>query len=188
VKQRSRRIRRQNRATRSSGEGTDSKEESTSSLALSASLVSAHPAIHCVGDRMPSQALQKFSLTIASWNVNSLRVRMTADLVRIQNRLKALNRSRGVSTSGSAVYSQTHRDAHMGQLPASCRPSAMLLYAQSDAVQQVKKDADKQLIECSHKHAIARTLETCLGLGPIAPSSHSRLRVVHARRLRLPRP
>jgi len=42
-----------------------------------------------------------------------------------------------------------------------------LLYAQYDALREVKKDADKQLIEQSHKHAISRVLETCPGLGPI---------------------
>ena len=96
-----------------------------------------------------------------------VQVQVTVDLVRIQNRLKALYRSRGVLTSGGEVYSKMHRDSHLDKLPAPYRPSAMLLYAQFDAVQQVKKEADKQLIECAHKHAIARTLETCPGLGPI---------------------
>lgn len=96
-----------------------------------------------------------------------VQVQVTVDLVRIQNRLKALYRSRGLSTPGGEVYSQAHRDAHLSTLPAPYRPSALLLYVQLDAVQQVKKDADKQLIECSHKHAIARTLQTCPGLGPI---------------------
>jgi transposase len=100
-------------------------------------------------------------------SLSDVQAQVTADLVRTQNRLKALYRSRGVSTPGGEVYSQTHRDSHLSQLPAPYRPSAMLLYAQLDAVRQVKKDADKQLIECSHKHAIARTLQTCPGLGPI---------------------
>jgi transposase len=96
-----------------------------------------------------------------------VQIQVTEDLVRVQNRLKALYRSRGVSTSGGEVYSQTHRDAYLSKLAAPYRASATLLYAQLDAVQQVKKDADNRLVECSHKHAIARTLQTCPGLGPI---------------------
>jgi transposase len=92
---------------------------------------------------------------------------VTADVVRVQNRLKALYRSRGVSTPGGAVYTQSHRDEYLSKLPKPYRSSALLLHAQLDALQQVKKDADKQLIEQSHEHAISRTLETCPGLGPI---------------------
>lgn len=92
---------------------------------------------------------------------------ITADRVRVQNRLKALYRSRGVSTAGSCVYTQSQRDAYLSKLPKPYRSSARLLYAQLDALTGLKKDADKQLIEQSHKHAISRTLETCPGLGPI---------------------
>ena len=92
---------------------------------------------------------------------------VTADLVGVQNRLKALYRSRGVSTLGSAVYTQSQREQYLSQLPRPYRSSALLMYAQFDGLREVKKDADKQLIEQSHKHAISRTLETCPGLGPI---------------------
>jgi transposase len=92
---------------------------------------------------------------------------VTADVVRVQNRLKALYRSRGVSTPGGGVYTLSQRDEYLEQLPKPYRSSALLLHAQLDALQQVKKDAGKQLIEASHKHAISRTLETCPGLGPI---------------------
>lgn len=92
---------------------------------------------------------------------------VTVDLVRAQNRLKALFRSRGVLTTGGEVYNQAHRDKYLSKLPSSYRPAALLLFAQYDALHQVKKDADKQLIACSHKHPIARKLETCPGLGPI---------------------
>ena len=92
---------------------------------------------------------------------------VTTDLVRVQNRLKALYRSRGVSTPGGGVYTQSRRDEYLGKLPKAYRSSALLLYAQVDALGPVKKDADKQLVEQSRKHAISRTLETCPGLGPI---------------------
>ncbi|MDD9944385.1 MAG: transposase [Myxococcales bacterium] len=91
----------------------------------------------------------------------------TADLVRVRNRLKALYRSRGVSAPGGEVYTTKHRETYLAKLPKPYRPSAALLYAQQDALHAIKKEADKQLIEQSHKHAISRTLETCPGLGPI---------------------
>jgi len=96
-----------------------------------------------------------------------VQVRITADLVRVQNRLKALYRSRGVSTVGGALYTQSQRSEYLSKLPRAYTSSATLLYAQYDALREVKKDADKQLIEQSHKHAISRVLETCPGLGPI---------------------
>ena len=96
-----------------------------------------------------------------------VQVQVTADVVRVQNRLKALYRSRGVAVTGGAVYTQSHREEYLGKLPKAYQPSGRLLYAQFDALREVKKQADQQLIEQSHKHAIARTLETCPGLGPI---------------------
>lgn len=92
---------------------------------------------------------------------------VTTDVVRAQNRLKALYRSRGVPTPGGGVYTRSQRAEYLSKLPKAYRSSALLLYAQFDALQEVKKAADKQLIEQSHKHAISRTLETCPGLGPI---------------------
>jgi transposase len=96
-----------------------------------------------------------------------VQAQMTTDVVRAQNRLKALFRSRGVATPGGGVYTLSQRDEYLEKLPKPYRSAALLLYARLDALRQVKKDADKQLIEQSHKHAISRTLETCPGLGPI---------------------
>ena len=73
-------------------------------------------------------------------------VQVTRDVVRVQNRLKALYRSRGVSTTGKFVYSLEHRDEYLTKLPKAYRPSAELLYAQFDGLRAVKKDAEKQLI------------------------------------------
>lgn len=92
---------------------------------------------------------------------------VTTDLVRVQNRLKALYRSRGVRTSGQSVYSKRNRDEWLGQLPITYRSSAELLYAQLDALREVKKDAHAELVEESHRHSISRVLETCPGLGSV---------------------
>lgn len=96
-----------------------------------------------------------------------VQAQVTADHTRVQSRLKALFRSRGVSTTGGGVYTQSQRELYLSKLPKPYRGAALLLYAQLDALSAVKKVADKQLIERSHKHAISRTLETCPGMGPI---------------------
>jgi hypothetical protein len=46
----------------------------------------------------------------------------------------------------------------------------MTLYAQYDAVQEVRKRAEKQLVQEAHRHPISRVLETCPGLGSIRVS------------------
>jgi hypothetical protein len=92
---------------------------------------------------------------------------VSRDLVRVQNRLKALYRSRGVTTTGSAVSTDRGRDEYLGKLPTRYRPAALLLHTEKDALRAVKKDAHKQLVEASHRHRISRILETCPGMGPI---------------------
>lgn len=92
---------------------------------------------------------------------------VTADVVRIRNRIKALYRSRGVQTAGSAVYTQKWRCDYIEQLPPEYQPSMMLLYDQLDGLLQVQKSAEKQLVKESAKHPISTILLTCPGLGPI---------------------
>lgn len=94
-------------------------------------------------------------------------LRLTGDLVRTKNRLKALYRSRGVATVGPQVYTLKHRDDYQGKLPKDYQPAALLMYAQLDAVHRIRLDAEKQLIAVSHTHAISKVLETCPGIGPI---------------------
>jgi transposase len=92
---------------------------------------------------------------------------LARDVVRTQNRLKSLYRSRGVATPGTRVYSAAGRDEFLAKLPAPARTAAALLYAELDALRTVKHDAHKQLVAESHRHPISRVLETCPGLGEI---------------------
>jgi hypothetical protein len=89
------------------------------------------------------------------------------DVVRVQLRLKALYRSRGVPVADKTVYAAAGREAWVTKLPEPCRGAAMTLHAQYDAVQEVRKRAEKELVAEAHRHAISRVLETCPGLGPI---------------------
>jgi transposase len=89
------------------------------------------------------------------------------DSVRAQNRIKALYRSRGIAVAGRSVYSENSRDEFLEKLPDAMRAAAKTLYAQYDAVEQNRVQAEKDLVKEAHKHPISRVLETCPGLGPI---------------------
>lgn len=89
------------------------------------------------------------------------------DVVRVQLRIKALYRSRGVAAGDKTIYSTAGREVPLSKLPLASRGAAMTLYAQYDAVQEVRKRAEKELVQEAHRHAISRVLETCPGLGPI---------------------
>jgi transposase len=92
---------------------------------------------------------------------------LTREVVRTQCRIKALYRSRGISTAGQTIYSPAYRDAWLAKLPTSCRPSAVLLGAQLDSLRALQQAADQQLLAESHRHPISRLLETCPGMGPL---------------------
>ncbi|WP_437974488.1 hypothetical protein WMF11_39395 [Sorangium sp. So ce295] len=56
------------------------------------------------------------------------------DVARVQNRIKALLRSRGVAVAGKSVYSEKGREEFLEKLPHASRGAATVLYAQYDAV------------------------------------------------------
>ena len=89
------------------------------------------------------------------------------DVVRVQNRIKALYRSRGVAVAGTAVYAEPSRDEYLEKLPEASRGAAKTLYTQYDAVEKIRRQAEKELIAESHRHPVSRQLESCPGLGPI---------------------
>ena len=89
------------------------------------------------------------------------------DVVRVQNRIKALLRSRGVAVSGKSVYSEKGRGEFLAKLPEASRGAANTLYAQYDAVETIRRQAEKELVAEAHRHAMSRILESCPGLGPI---------------------
>jgi transposase len=89
------------------------------------------------------------------------------DVVRVQNRIKALYRSRGIAVAGKSVYAEKGREEFLEKLPDATRAAAKTLYAQYDAVEAIRQQAEKDLVKEAHKHPISRVLETCPGLGPI---------------------
>lgn len=92
---------------------------------------------------------------------------LVADAVRTQNRIKSLLRSRGLSTSGKQVYSTNGRESCVSKLPAQARGRAELLYSQYDALLELRKSAEKQMLAEARKHAVYRMVKTCPGFGNI---------------------
>jgi hypothetical protein len=89
------------------------------------------------------------------------------DVVRVQNRIKALYRSRGVAVSGTSVYSEKNRNEYLAKFPDATRAAAETLYAQYDAVERIRRQAEKDVVAEARRHPISRLLETSPGLGPI---------------------
>ncbi len=89
------------------------------------------------------------------------------DVVRVQNRIKALFRSRGVAVSGKSVYSESGREELVARLPDASRGAAKTLCAQYDAVEAIRREAEKALVKEAHRHPISKVLESCPGLGAI---------------------
>lgn len=89
------------------------------------------------------------------------------DAVRTQNRIKSLLRSRGVQVEGKAVYGAEGRQEYIDMLPDGTRAAASTLFAQFDALQEIRKRAEKELLAEARLHPIAGLVGTCPGIGPI---------------------
>ncbi|MGB5294470.1 MAG: transposase [Thermoanaerobaculia bacterium] len=92
---------------------------------------------------------------------------LTRDVVRAKNRLKSQLQRRGVCCVGASVYDPQQRDSWLRQLPAAMRPTAQLLGLELDGLVDLRAQAEVELLEESHRHRIAKILETAPGIGPI---------------------
>lgn len=90
----------------------------------------------------------------------------TQDMVRAKNRLKAVYRSRGVSTDQS-VYEASKRDEWLTQLPYGYRQLAESLCRELDGLTQLRDEAEEWLLKEAKSHPIVRILRTAPGMGPI---------------------
>ncbi len=91
--------------------------------------------------------------------------KMNSDSVRVQCRLKALFRSRGVPTADGDLYAPEQREQWLNLLPVAYRSAAEVMYQQYDASCRAKLQAAKLLKKESHPHPISRILQTAPGMG-----------------------
>jgi len=92
---------------------------------------------------------------------------LVRDVVRVQSRLKAMYRSRGIATPGTGVYRPRGREGWLARLPLACRSATARLHEQYDLLLELKKAAEKDLLGEARRHPIWRILTTAPGLGPI---------------------
>lgn len=115
-------------------------------------------------DKRVFKAPQQFAVLRELARVHYMLVR---DVVRVQVRIKAIYQSRGIPSSGTALYGPQRRDEWESRLPPAIRCATSKLYAQYDAVLELKTQAEAELVAESKRHAITRLLRTTPGLGPI---------------------
>ena len=92
---------------------------------------------------------------------------VVTDVARVQSRIKALLRCRGVDATGKALYSTEGREPVVAALPSHTRPAIELLFQAYDALVPVRQAAERELVQEVHRHAISRVLQSCPGFGPI---------------------
>ena len=92
---------------------------------------------------------------------------LTRDVARVKSRIKAFYRSRGVPCAGEAVYRSAERAKRARVLPPATRRAVELLDRELDALLMLKAEAERAMLRESHRHRIARILETAPGFGPV---------------------
>ena len=90
------------------------------------------------------------------------------DTRRTMMRIKALYRSRGIATKGSAVYQQKQRGHWLNQLTeVGMQQRAAWLYEQLDHVRELRKRAKAAVLTEGARHRAVELLRTIPQVGPI---------------------
>jgi transposase len=93
---------------------------------------------------------------------------LTEDTTRIMGRLKALYRSQAIACAGQKLYGSRHREEWLAQLTDSgMQRRARRLYQELDLLQQLRREARRDLILECRKHSESKLLRTVPWLGPI---------------------
>ena len=93
---------------------------------------------------------------------------LVEDSTRIQNRLKALYRGRGIDCAGHALYRADQRSAWLAKLPEeAARWRAASLLEQLETISQLRKQAKQRVVVQVRKHADYQILVKLPGFGPV---------------------
>src|SRR6201987_4019971 len=93
---------------------------------------------------------------------------LTKDSTRVMNRIKSVYRSWAIPCAGTSVYSRRHRAEWLAKLvEPGVRIRAEHLYQQLDSPEPVRKEARRQLLLESQKHATVKLLHQIPSIGPI---------------------
>jgi len=94
-------------------------------------------------------------------------LKIVEDAVRAKNRLRAMFRSRGISTPRDGFYPAKHRESWLGRLPAKMRDAAKMLFNEHDSITAVRRSAERAMLAEARKHRAVKTVQTCPGIGEI---------------------
>jgi len=93
---------------------------------------------------------------------------LTEDTTRAMGRLKAVFRGQAVACTGQKLYSRKHREEFLATLGGGAlRRRAERLYQQLDGLQQLRRQARRELVAECRKHAAAKWLQSVPFLGPL---------------------
>jgi transposase len=93
---------------------------------------------------------------------------LTEDTVRVMSRLKALYRSQAIATEGKKLYTRRRREQWLTQLTqAGQHYRGQRMFEQLDALQQLRRQARRDLIVECRKHTATGLLSSVPFLGPI---------------------
>src|SRR5271168_3700604 len=93
---------------------------------------------------------------------------LTEDTTRIMGRLKALYRGQAIACAGQKPYGRRHREKWLAQLTeGGLQRRAQRLYQELDLLQQLRREARRDLILECRKHSETKLLRTVPWLGPI---------------------
>jgi hypothetical protein len=88
---------------------------------------------------------------------------VTRDVARVKSRLKSFFRSRGLACTGTAVFQAEERAKRARALPPAPREVVGLLGRELAQLEALKAEAEAGMLRESHRHRIARILETAPG-------------------------
>jgi transposase len=93
---------------------------------------------------------------------------LVEDSTRVQNRLKAIYRGRGIDCSGHAIYRADQRSIWLAKLcDEAARFRAASLLEQIEAISELRKHARQRLVAQVRGHADYRILIKLPGFGPV---------------------
>jgi transposase len=93
---------------------------------------------------------------------------LTEYTTRVMARLKALYRGQAISCAGQRLYAARRRDEWLGKLEeAGLRRRAERLFEELDLLQRLRRQARRDVVQESNRHAAVKVLRTVPFLGPL---------------------
>ena len=90
------------------------------------------------------------------------------DSTRVKNRLKGIFRGRGITCTGSTVYSKKERDQWLQKIVDSAvRSRISRLFKELDCLTELRDEAEKDLLAEARKHPATKILRSIPGIGPL---------------------